>query len=69
MLHPLYKPPSIPLSFNLAAIVPRRSISRVSWNHPRFSSSFLFFFLPLKFNFFLIKNIKRKKKIKEEKPK
>ena len=31
MLHRLCGPPSIPLSFNLAAVLPRRSTSRVSF--------------------------------------
>jgi hypothetical protein len=30
MLHRLCKPPSIPLGFNLAVVVPRRLISRLS---------------------------------------
>ena len=32
MLHRLCGPPSIPLSFNLAAVLPRRSAYRVSFN-------------------------------------
>ncbi|KAL8245883.1 hypothetical protein R6Q59_007099 [Mikania micrantha] len=31
MLHRLCRPPSIPLSFGLATVLPRRSVSRVSW--------------------------------------
>jgi hypothetical protein len=31
MLHRLFRPPSIPLSFGLAAVLPRWSVSRVSW--------------------------------------
>ena len=31
MLHRLCRPPSIPLSFSLATVLPRRSVSRVSW--------------------------------------
>ncbi|EPS74494.1 hypothetical protein M569_00260, partial [Genlisea aurea] len=31
MLHRLCGPPSIPLSFGLATVLPRRSVSRVSW--------------------------------------
>ena len=30
MLHRLYRPPPIPLSFNLAVVVPRRNVLRVS---------------------------------------
>ncbi len=32
MLHRLCGPPSIPLSFNLAAVLPRRSTYRVSYD-------------------------------------
>jgi hypothetical protein len=32
MLHRLCGPPSIPLSFNLAAVLPRRSAYRVSFD-------------------------------------
>ncbi|GJU66182.1 hypothetical protein Tco_1252441 [Tanacetum coccineum] len=31
MLHRLCRPPSIPLSLGLATVLPRRSVSRVSW--------------------------------------
>jgi hypothetical protein len=31
MLHRLRGPPSIPLSFGLATVLPRRSLERVSW--------------------------------------
>ncbi len=39
MLHRLCGPPSIHLSFNLAAVLPRRSIYHVSFGHQVFTQS------------------------------